>query len=133
MPLLVLFRGGGDLASGVALRLRRSGFKVIISELAQPLAVRRSVSFAEAVYSGSTIVEGCVARPGRQPGQLIAEVGGKPVTAAFKGILRGLIQPGLRVKKGIKIGDLDPLGDRGGCALVSDKSPAGGGGVLEAI
>ena len=55
-------RGGGDLASGVALRLHRSGLRVIISELARPLAVRRSVSFAEAVYRGSITVEGCTAR-----------------------------------------------------------------------
>lgn len=59
---LVLIRGGGDLATGVALRLYRSGIKVVISELAQPLAVRRTVSFSEAVYEGSHIVEGVTAR-----------------------------------------------------------------------
>ena len=47
---LILIRGGGDLASGVALRLHRAGFPVLISELEQPLAVRRAVSFCEAVY-----------------------------------------------------------------------------------
>jgi xanthine dehydrogenase accessory factor len=62
MSLVVFIRGGGDLASGVALRLHRSGFKVVISELAQPLAVRRRVSFADAVYTGSINVEGCMAR-----------------------------------------------------------------------
>jgi xanthine dehydrogenase accessory factor len=55
---LVLIRGGGDLATGVALRLHRAGIKVVITELAQPLAVRRTVSFAEAVYEGSWEVEG---------------------------------------------------------------------------
>ena len=59
---LILIRGGGDLASGVALRLHRSGLKVIISELRQPLAVRRAVSFAEAVYEGEAEVEGVKAR-----------------------------------------------------------------------
>ena len=49
---LVLLRGGGDLATGVALRLHRAGIKLVISELAQPLAVRRTVSFAETVYEG---------------------------------------------------------------------------------
>jgi len=49
-PALVLLRGGGDLATGVALRLHRAGIKVVIAELEQPLAVRRAVSFAEAVY-----------------------------------------------------------------------------------
>ena len=53
----VLIRGGGDLASGVAWRLHQSGFKVLITEIAQPMAVRRSVSFCEAVYDGQTEVE----------------------------------------------------------------------------
>jgi len=59
---LVLLRGGGDLASGVALRLHRAGIRVVITELPEPLAVRRTVSFAEAVYAGSHIVEGVQAR-----------------------------------------------------------------------
>jgi xanthine dehydrogenase accessory factor len=59
---LVLIRGGGDLATGVALRLYRAGLKVVITELAQPLAVRRTVSFSEAVYEGSHSVEGITAR-----------------------------------------------------------------------
>ena len=54
---LVLIRGGGDLASGTALRLHRTGFGVVISEIEQPLAVRRAVSFAEAVYAGEVRVE----------------------------------------------------------------------------
>ena len=59
---IVLLRGGGDLASGVALRLHRAGIRVVIAELEQPLAVRRTVSFAEAVYEGSQTVEGVTAR-----------------------------------------------------------------------
>ena len=59
---LILLRGGGDLASGVALRLHHAGLNVVISELAQPLAVRRAVSFAEAVYEGHHTVEGITAR-----------------------------------------------------------------------
>jgi xanthine dehydrogenase accessory factor len=59
---LVLLRGGGDLATGVALRLHRAGIKVLITELAQPLAVRRAVSFGEAVYEGVHTVEGITAR-----------------------------------------------------------------------
>ncbi|NWG06376.1 MAG: EF2563 family selenium-dependent molybdenum hydroxylase system protein [Chloroflexi bacterium] len=58
----VLLRGGGDLATGVALRLHRVGIRVVITELAQPLAVRRTVSFAEAVYAGRHTVEGVTAR-----------------------------------------------------------------------
>jgi xanthine dehydrogenase accessory factor len=62
MNPLIVIRGGGDLASGVALRLHRAGFQVVILELPKPLAVRRTVSFAEAVYEGTQIVEGVTAR-----------------------------------------------------------------------
>ncbi|MFZ5923256.1 MAG: selenium-dependent molybdenum cofactor biosynthesis protein YqeB [Chloroflexota bacterium] len=58
----ILIRGGGDLASGVALRLHRAGFPVVITELPQPLSVRRAVSFSEAIYEGEWIVEGVRAR-----------------------------------------------------------------------
>ncbi|RIK54634.1 MAG: EF2563 family selenium-dependent molybdenum hydroxylase system protein [Chloroflexi bacterium] len=53
----VLIKGAGDLASGVALRLHRSGFPVLMTELEHPLTVRRSVAFAEAVFAGQTMVE----------------------------------------------------------------------------
>ena len=58
----MLLRGGGDLASGVALRLHRTGFQIVIIELEKPLAVRRTVSFSEAVYEGTQTVEGVTAR-----------------------------------------------------------------------
>jgi xanthine dehydrogenase accessory factor len=61
MPSIILIRGGGDLATGVAVRLIRSGLRVVITEIAQPLAVRRTVAFAEAVYGGETNVEGIIA------------------------------------------------------------------------
>jgi xanthine dehydrogenase accessory factor len=60
--VLVLIKGAGDLASGVAARLYRSGFLIAMTELAQPLMVRRTVAFAEAVYKGEVAVEGIVAR-----------------------------------------------------------------------
>ncbi|NIW46243.1 MAG: EF2563 family selenium-dependent molybdenum hydroxylase system protein [Gammaproteobacteria bacterium] len=53
----VLIRGGGDLASGVAARLHRAGFGILVTELEQPLVVRRLVSFAQAIYSVSVQVE----------------------------------------------------------------------------
>jgi xanthine dehydrogenase accessory factor len=258
--MIVLIRGGGDLSSGVALRLHRAGLRVVITELAQPLAVRRLVCFGEAVYAGECSVEEVTARrvtdptdtlrvlqvlskghiavlidpqgeairhlhphvvvdgrmtkhpaplipervqliiglgPGfvagenchavvetnrghmlgrviwqgppepdtgepdavanrraervlRAPadgelvahadicdhleeGQLVAEVAGQPVHAPFKGVLRGLLHPGVMVARGLKIGDVDPRNDHRFCTLVSDKSLAIGGGVLEAI
>ena len=58
MQSLILIRGGGDLASGVALRLHRAGLSLLITEREQPLMVRRRVSFAEAVYAGRITIEG---------------------------------------------------------------------------
>ena len=58
----ILIRGGGDLASGVALRLQHAGFRIIITELSQPLAVRRKVAFAEAVYEGEITIEDVTGR-----------------------------------------------------------------------
>jgi len=56
--VLVLLRGAGDLATGVAWRLKRAGFGVVMCELEHPLTVRRAVAFSTAVDEGSVIVEG---------------------------------------------------------------------------
>ncbi len=61
----VILRGGGDLATGVAYRLHRVGFPIIILELARPLVVRRSVSLASAVFEGEIEIEGMVGRLAR--------------------------------------------------------------------
>jgi len=60
--LIILVKGGGEMASGVVQRLVRSGFRVCITELPEPLAVRREVSFCEAVFAGQTEVEGLIGR-----------------------------------------------------------------------
>jgi xanthine dehydrogenase accessory factor len=59
---IVVIKGGGDLATGVAHRLHRAGFRVVITELAQPTVIRRAVAFATAVYEGEVTVEAVVAR-----------------------------------------------------------------------
>lgn len=253
----VLIKGAGDLATGVAWRLWRAGFPVAMTELPQPLALRRCVAFAEAIYASQTTVEGVTARrvegvqevqsawaqgllpvmvvgessllaafqprvlvdaimakrnlgtrlddaplviglgpgftagedvhvvietnrghylgralwsgraqpdtgrPGpiagkecervvRAPsrgvftglrqigeqvsaGDTLGHVGGDPVLAPLNGVLRGLIHNGVWVKKGLKIGDVDPRGEANHCFTISEKSLAIGGGVLEAI
>lgn len=257
----ILIRGGGDLATGVAIRLYRSGFPVAITELLHPLMVRRTVSFGEAVNDGRAQVEGisamlvdsaeeakrqlntrdgdriipvlvdpeaccrsllrplvivdaimakrnigtsladapfvvalgpgftagvdchavietnrghCLGRviregmaardtgvPGeiggksterllRAPvagtieekaqigqrvvqGQIVAEVAGQGVQARIDGVLRGLTRSGIYVSAGLKVGDVDPRAQPAHCYLVSDKSLAIGGGVLEAV
>lgn len=58
----ILIRGGGDLGSGVAFRLHRAGWNVVITEIDKPLVLRRTVSFANAIYERESIVEGIIAR-----------------------------------------------------------------------
>ncbi len=58
----VIIKGAGDLATGVAHRLHQAGFRQIMTELPQPLTVRRSVAFSSAVYEGTFRVEGVGAR-----------------------------------------------------------------------
>ncbi len=256
-PPLVLLRGGGDLATGVAARLWRSGFHVVVAEIEQPLAVRRLVALAEAVYEGEVMVEDLRGRRAEQasaaheilgqgsipilvdpeaesrhelspaaivdarmtksapslplnsasmmvglgPGSTagadvhavvetkrghrmgrvywegpaqpdtgvadpvngqdvervlrapadgrfepmaeigslvasgapLAEINGVQLVAPFDGALRGLMHSGVEVSAGTKVGDLDPRGDLSVCSLISDKSLAVGGGVLEAL
>ena len=60
--MLVLIRGAGDLASGVALRLYHAGFDVVMTDLARPTAIRRTVAFSQAIALGETSVEGVTAR-----------------------------------------------------------------------
>ncbi len=268
MEHVLLLRGGGDLASGVAIRLHRAGIKFLITEIEQPLAVRRTVSFSEAVYENMVEIEGVMgvqvtnqeqaemillsgrvpvlvdpdlkkvagwrtftwsalvdARlakspptsvvdltpftvglgpgflPGRncvaavetlrghtlgrvywnrapeedtgipegdpirvlrapengiihaharigdqvQEGRMIGHIqvdlkAGTDtiphhlrIEAPFAGVLRGMIRPGLAVRKEMKIGDIDPRNDPAYCFLISDKALAVGGGVLEAL
>jgi xanthine dehydrogenase accessory factor len=255
--VLVIVRGGGDLGTGVAYRLHRAGFSVMVTELARPLCVRRAVSFAEAVYAGRLTLEGVTARLAGDPldgmaftvlgevpividadntvvprmrpgivvdarlakrnlgtrlhdaplviglgpgftagrdchavvetnrghnlgrvywegsaepdtgrpepvqgfsgervlraladgvfttrhqigerveaGEVLAEVAGQPIVAAFPGVVRGLLHDGVEVTAGVKVGDLDPRGVVEYCFTISDKARAVGGGVLEAI
>lgn len=59
--MLVLIRGAGDLASGIALRLYRSGVQVVMTDLPKPTAIRRTVAFSQAIVLGKTTVEGVTA------------------------------------------------------------------------
>lgn len=55
---LIIVRGGGDLATGTIYKLCQCGFPVLVLETANPSAIRRNVSFCEAVYQGAQTVEG---------------------------------------------------------------------------
>ncbi|MCL6610080.1 MAG: EF2563 family selenium-dependent molybdenum hydroxylase system protein [Peptococcaceae bacterium] len=254
---LAVVKGAGDLATGVGWRLFRCGLDVIMTEIESPLVVRRTVAFAEAVYTGTARVEGVEARraesaehavalveagivpvlvdpggtvvrrlrptvvvdavmakrnlgtsmtdaplviglgpgftagldvhavvetkrghrlgrvvysggaapdtgiPGpvmgytkerllRAPsdgvvapcrsigqlvekGEVVAWVDGSPVRAELSGLVRGMIRPGIWVRRGTKIGDIDPRGEEAECFTISDKALAVAGGVLEAV
>lgn len=66
-------------------------------------------------------------------GQTVATVDGEPVCSQIDGVLRGLLQEGVIVHKGMKSGDVDPRCNPSHCLSVSDKARAISGGVLEAI
>jgi xanthine dehydrogenase accessory factor len=68
-----------------------------------------------------------------EPGEIIASIGAEGIAAPFAGTLRGLLRPGQEARQGMKIGDIDARDDPTLCSLVSDKSLAVGGGVLEAM
>ena len=69
---LILIRGAGDLASGIALRLWRGGFRVVMTDLPRPTAIRRTVAFSEAVICGETVVEDVTARRAEDPTEALA-------------------------------------------------------------
>ncbi|HQZ33966.1 MAG TPA: selenium-dependent molybdenum cofactor biosynthesis protein YqeB [Ilumatobacteraceae bacterium] len=84
-PELMLFRGGGDLATGAVWRLWRARFPIVVCELAQPLTVRRTVSVSSAVTQGSVAVEG-------MPAQL-AQSATHALELAGRGIVAVLVSP----------------------------------------
>ncbi len=68
---LCLIRGGGDLATGVAWRLSRAGFPVVVAELPEPLTVRRTVALSTAVTDRTVTIEGMVGRLARSPDEAV--------------------------------------------------------------
>ena len=64
----IIIKSGGEMASGIAVRLYRAGFRsIVMLETPHPLAVRRAVSFCEAVHDGEQQVEGITARRADRP------------------------------------------------------------------
>ena len=66
-------------------------------------------------------------------GEIVGEIAGEPVCSAIAGLLRGMLHDGVETQVGMKLGDVDPRGERGYVDTISDKARAIGGGVLEAI
>ncbi|MFC2043056.1 hypothetical protein ACFLUA_02770 [Chloroflexota bacterium] len=105
MSLILLLRDGGDLANEFVLRSTADGMHIVHADIGDHLEID----------------------------QIVAEINSRLVLTPFMGVLHDLLHPGFRVWKGLKIDDVDPGDDLGYCTLVSDKSLAFGGGVLEAI
>ena len=93
-PEIVIMRGGGDLGSGVAYRLHRSGFRVLILEVAQPLVVRRTVSFAQAIIDGRTTVEEVTA--------LRVDTAAEVRAAWQQGMLPIMVDPAMKIMETIR-------------------------------
>lgn len=68
--MLVCIKGAGDLASGIAVRLHRSHFDIVMTDLPVPLAVRRTVAFSEAIIRGKTAVEDIKAKRAENIGEV---------------------------------------------------------------
>ena len=69
--MLVVIRGAGDIATGIALRLWRAHIRVAMTEIEQPTAIRRTVCFSQAVVHGETEVEGVTARRAESPAEAL--------------------------------------------------------------
>ncbi len=54
---MIVIKGAGDLASGVAVRLAHCGFPIVMTDLMHPTSIRRTVCFSEAILRGSFSVE----------------------------------------------------------------------------
>lgn len=95
----VIVRGGGDLASGVVYRLVKAGFPVLVIELERPLAIRRAVAFASAVFEGRVTVEDLTARRVAHPGEIaqVQAVGEVPVLVDPGGASVGALRPAVVV------------------------------------
>jgi xanthine dehydrogenase accessory factor len=68
---VVLVKGAGEMASGIAWRFHMAGLRrICMLDLAEPLCVRRTVSFCTALESGAAEVEGVRAVRARTRGEI---------------------------------------------------------------
>lgn len=93
--MLTVIRGAGDLATGIALRLWRARIRVVMTEIANPTAIRRTVCFSQAIVHGETKVEDVTARRAETPEQALAllEGGIIPVLADPEGACIPALRP----------------------------------------
>ena len=94
--MLVLIRGAGDIATGIALRLYRTGIQVVMTDLPRPTAIRRTVCFSPAITDGETVVEGVRAVRADSPAQALSLLaqGAVPVLPDPECLCREQLHPG---------------------------------------
>ncbi len=68
-----------------------------------------------------------------EAGEPIAVLGDATIASPLKGVLRGLMRDGARVREGLKIADVDPRGEVDYCRTISEKARGLGTNVLWAI
>ncbi len=93
--MLVVIRGAGDIASGIALRLRRAGLRIVMTDIERPTAIRRTVAFSEAIVHGEATVEDVTARRAGSAAQALEllEEGGIPVLTDPDGACIPVLKP----------------------------------------
>ncbi|WOC76786.1 selenium-dependent molybdenum cofactor biosynthesis protein YqeB [Intestinibacillus sp. NTUH-41-i26] len=91
----VLVRGAGDLATGVIVRLYRCGFRVITTECADPSAIRRKAALCEAVWRGTSKVEGvrCRCVSGVAQAAAVSRTGEVPLLVDERAACIGVLRP----------------------------------------
>lgn len=65
--MLAVIKGAGDIASGIALRLKHAKIDIIMTDIERPTAIRRTVCFSQAVVNGEAQVEDIKARRAQTP------------------------------------------------------------------
>ena len=93
--MLVVIRGAGDLATGVALRLWRAHIRVVMTDIERPTAIRRTVCFSQAIVHGETTVEDVTAKRAASPEAAlgILKTGCIPVLADPDGVCIPALKP----------------------------------------
>lgn len=93
--MLVVIRGAGDLATGIALRLWRAHIQVVMTDLERPTAIRRTVCFSQAIVHGETTVEDVTAKCADTPEEAldILKTGNIPVLADPDGVCIPVLKP----------------------------------------
>ena len=112
----IWIQGAGELASGVGCRLVRCGYRVVMAEVATPLAVRRLVCFSEAVRTGSVVIEGVTGRLAT-PSEASWRRGEVTVIVAPGGDQMDRLSPDVVVDARMTKGAPDPL-PRGAAPLI---------------